>query len=73
MRQHVITVSPDTAVEEVCDVMARNNINRVPVLQDGAAVGIIARSDVVRAIARGCLSPELGDVEAPSEQQSFAG
>ncbi|MGQ3329275.1 MULTISPECIES: CBS domain-containing protein [Halorubrum] len=48
----VATVSPDTDVNEVLDLLAGDdpNINRVPVVDDdGAIVGIIARQDVIRA------------------------
>jgi CBS domain-containing protein len=48
----VATVTPDTDVNEVLDLLASDdpNINRVPVVDDeDRIVGIIARQDVIRA------------------------
>jgi len=52
MSADVATVTPDTDVDEVLDLLTGDdpNINRVPVVDDdGAIVGIIARQDVIRA------------------------
>jgi len=52
MSTDVATVSPETDVNEVLDLLAGDDpdINRVPVVDDdGRIVGIIARQDVVRA------------------------
>ncbi|HME27776.1 MAG TPA: CBS domain-containing protein [Acetobacteraceae bacterium] len=47
----VISVTERTSVREVADIMMRHHIKRVPVLRDGKIVGIVARADLVRAIA----------------------
>jgi CBS domain-containing protein len=47
----VITVTERTSVREIADLMMRHHIKRVPVLRDGKVVGIVARADLVRAIA----------------------
>ena len=51
MTSKVKTVNVDTPVSEVADIMIRNNINRVPVL-DGSSnlVGIITRADIVKSM-----------------------
>jgi len=52
MSTDVATVTPDTDVDEVLDLLSGDdpNINRVPVVDDdGRLVGIIARQDVIRA------------------------
>jgi len=52
MSTDVVTVTPETDVDAVLDLLAGDdpNINRVPVVDDeGTLVGIIARQDVVRA------------------------
>jgi CBS domain-containing protein len=48
----VITASPDTSVQELADLLARNHIKRLPILCDGKLVGIVSRADLVHAIAR---------------------
>ncbi|GAB7008803.1 HPP family protein [Halorubrum trueperi] len=52
MSTAVATVTPETDVDDVLDLLSGDdpNINRVPVVDDdGAIVGIIARQDVIRA------------------------
>ena len=52
MSADVATVTPDSDVDDVLDLLAGDDpdINRVPVVDDdGRLVGIIARQDVIRA------------------------
>jgi CBS domain-containing protein len=53
MSKKVISVSEETAVEEVAKLMTTHRINRVPVIRGDKAIGIISRADVVSAIAMG--------------------
>lgn len=64
MQCTVITVTEDASVSDVCCTLSHNNINRVPVVQDGSVIGIITRADVVRAIAQGSLQPDLNTAES---------
>lgn len=52
MSEGVITVTEETPAREVARLMYGKNIKRVPVVRDGKLVGIIARSDLVRALAQ---------------------
>ncbi len=52
MTHEVITVSPETALEEIVDLLVRHNIKRVPVLKDGQLAGIVSRADIIRTLAR---------------------
>jgi CBS-domain-containing membrane protein len=47
----VVSVSPDTDVEEVAHLLASRRIRRVPVLDGERLVGIVSRSDLVQQIA----------------------
>ena len=49
----VITAAEDTPVEEVVRQMLRCDIDHIPVVRDGVPIGIVARHDFLRMIARG--------------------
>lgn len=53
MSKNIVSVSEDTPVEEIARLMTTHRIKRVPVMRDGAVVGIVSRADIVSAIARG--------------------
>jgi signal-transduction protein with cAMP-binding, CBS, and nucleotidyltransferase domain len=61
MSSGVITVSEETPAREVASLMHANNIKRVPVVRDGKLVGIVARSDLIRALAQ-----KLGEMGSPA-------
>jgi CBS domain-containing protein len=52
MAQGVTGVPEDMPAREVAHLMHTKGIKRVPVLRDGKLVGIVARSDLVRAFAQ---------------------
>ena len=52
MAHGVTTVTEATPARAVAHLMHTKNIKRVPVLRDGKLVGILARSDLVRALAQ---------------------
>lgn len=52
MSPGAIAVTEDTLARDVAHLMYAKHIKRVPVLRDGKLVGIVARSDLVRALAR---------------------
>jgi CBS domain-containing protein len=51
MAHGATTVTEDTPAREIARLMYEKNIKRVPVMRDGKVVGIVARSDLVRALA----------------------
>lgn len=54
MTKKVISVDKNSSVYDAAQIMNKKNINRLPVVDDeGLVVGIITRSDMVRAIAAG--------------------
>jgi CBS domain-containing protein len=52
MAHNVTTVTEDTPAREIARLMCDRNIKRVPVMRDTKLVGIVARSDLVRALAQ---------------------
>jgi CBS domain-containing protein len=55
-----ITVEETTPAREIASLMHACGIKRVPVLRDGKLVGIVTRTDLVRALAQ-----KLGEVQPP--------
>jgi CBS domain-containing protein len=51
-----VGMSPDADLADVVSLMLEANVRSVPVIDDGALVGIISRRDVLRAVARGELT-----------------
>jgi CBS domain-containing protein len=50
MTRDLVTVTPETALDEVVGLMERRRIKRVPVLDGDAPVGIVSRADLLRAL-----------------------
>jgi CBS domain-containing protein len=53
MSKKIISVSEDTAVEEIAQLMTTHSIKRLPVMNGAKIVGIVSRADIVSAIAQG--------------------
>ena len=51
MTRDVVSVQHDNDVAEVAELLERRRIKRVPVLRNGALVGIISRANLVQALA----------------------
>lgn len=70
MSRGVITISPDTELEQVQHLLTNQRIRRVPVVEDGRVVGIVSRSDLVRQIAMRWVCGICGEIvrgtEAPA-------
>ena len=49
MSKHPVTVGPDTTVSEASLLMWNKKVNRLPVIEKGKLVGIIARADLLKA------------------------
>jgi CBS domain-containing protein len=51
MTRQVISVSPDTSLQEIANVLEKHGIKRVPVIKNGRLVGIVSRANLVQALA----------------------
>jgi CBS domain-containing protein len=51
MTPQVISVSPDTSLQEIADLLEKHGIKRVPVIEKGRLVGIVSRANLVQALA----------------------
>ena len=50
MKKKVITVTPDTTIKDAAHLMATKKIGCVPVLSDGALVGLLTTTDILRYV-----------------------
>ncbi len=48
----VVSVSPDTPLDEVATLMSEKKVHTLPVLDDDSLVGIIGKTDIIRTIAQ---------------------
>jgi CBS domain-containing protein len=51
MCDKVISITEDMRLDQIADLMERRHLKRVPVLKDGKLVGIVSRSNLIRAVA----------------------
>jgi len=52
MSAPAVTITPGRQVHDAAALMIAESVNRLPVVEDGALVGILTRADVVRAFTR---------------------
>jgi CBS domain-containing protein len=48
----VLSVSPETSLDRVADIMADKHINAVPVTTGKRLVGIVSRIDLIRSLVK---------------------
>ncbi|MGO4270794.1 CBS domain-containing protein [Paenibacillus sp. TAF58] len=58
MTKDIESISPDTTVDEAAKIMAKNQIRRLPVVENGELVGIVAIGDLA---VRGSFEDEAGE------------
>ncbi|WP_223700355.1 CBS domain-containing protein [Sutcliffiella deserti] len=46
MSDHLVTISPDATVEDAAHLMAKHQVRRLPVVEDGSLIGILALGDL---------------------------
>ncbi|MFP4126267.1 MAG: CBS domain-containing protein [Alphaproteobacteria bacterium] len=67
MTTRLITVGPDAEVSDIAELMERHRIKRVPVVEDGRLVGIVARGDLLRILVKA--ADHTAEPVAVSDQQ----
>jgi CBS domain-containing protein len=65
MTRSPLTVTEDTAVAEIVDLMERNNVKRVPVMRGDRLVGIVTRANLLQAVSS--LAREVPDPTADDD------
>ena len=71
MSTSIVTVTPDTPVEECCHIMEERQIRRVPVVDaNGALCGIVALADLAREAKSHVAGEVIREVSAPGKSAS---
>jgi CBS domain-containing protein len=52
MSEPAVTVTPETTIEELAEVMVERRMNPIPVVAANRLVGIISRADIIRLMAK---------------------
>ena len=51
MTRDVITATPDTPLQDIANILEKNSIKRVPIIEDGKMVGLVSRANLLQALA----------------------
>ncbi len=51
MTRDVQVISPEDSLEDASSIMVRYKVNRLPVVDNGKLIGIVARSDIIRGLS----------------------
>jgi CBS domain-containing protein len=65
MTKDPLTITEDTAMAEIVELMEKNNVKRLPVVHDGKLVGIVSRANLLQAVAS--LAREVPDPTADDD------
>jgi len=65
MTTEIASVGEDTSIEHVAHIIEDKKIRRVPVLRDGKLLGVVSRSDLIRALLT---APASLAADAPDER-----
>lgn len=74
MSSPVMTVTPETSVEDCCADMEQNQVRRVPVVDaTGGCCGIVAQADIAKAVPRQEMAKVVQEVSQPTDSPSREG
>jgi CBS domain-containing protein len=70
MQRNVVTVTPKTNLSELADLLVGKRVGGLPVVESGAVVGVVSRSDFARVLS---LDRSLAGLAAEAgERREFA-
>jgi CBS domain-containing protein len=74
MSSPVITVTPDTIIEDCCRTMEQHQVRRVPVVDEtGDCCGVVSQADIARNASKTLAGEVLKEVSRPSSTPSRIG
>lgn len=74
MSSPVVTVTPDTSVDDCCKAMEENQVRRVPVVDEsGACCGMVSQADVAQRGSKDETADVVKEVSRPTATSSRVG
>lgn len=63
MTENVLRLTPEASLEECCELMEKNQVRRIVVVdEDGACIGIVAQADIARKAPQYEISKVVKDI-----------
>jgi CBS domain-containing protein len=59
MSKLAVTASPSTSIQQAFELMLKNKVRRLPVLEDNRLVGIVTEKDLMRWVLRVSYEPNI--------------
>ena len=50
MSKRIVSIDPEASIFDAANLIESHDVNRLPVIEDGKLVGIVARADIIRAL-----------------------
>jgi predicted transcriptional regulator len=72
MTKRVVTASPDASLNEIAGLLERHSIKRVPIVENGALVGIVSRANLIQALAGDRKTPDVAVPDAALRDKLLA-
>lgn len=74
MTRSVVSVTPDTSVEECCTTMKKSQVRRVPVIDDdGKCCGMVSQADIARSGSKSQTAVLVEEISRPGQETRSAG
>lgn len=62
MTANPFTISPDQTIPDAHEIMAQNNVKRLPVVKNGKLVGVVSKEDILRASPSEATTFSIGEI-----------
>jgi CBS domain-containing protein len=72
MTVDVVSVKSNATLAEIAALLEKNRIKRVPVVEDGAVVGIVSRANLVQALASATSPPRAAESDPALRGKVYA-
>ena len=69
MTRNVITVTPDTPLDQVAHLLESKRIKRVPVVENGRLVGILSRANLLHGLVAARVSRDRSETSAQQDRR----